>query len=152
MNKKVNKKKLAILLVAGICLFNFTACKNKLSQAVAGTYNGKAIVYVANVERSTEENVEIVIKSEGDDKVALQYPSFKVYGYEIPALNFSHITVSKEKKNKYQLSERAVTIKNSDYDITGLINGRVENNALTLNVTVNDKRISGSITVKYTAK
>ena len=98
MNKKVNKTNLVIVLIAGICLFNFTACKNKLSQAVAGTYNGKAIVYVANVERSTEENVEIVIKSEGDDKVALQYPSFKVYGFEIPALNFSHITVTKEKK------------------------------------------------------
>ncbi len=143
------RKNTFVVFIMCICLLCLGACKNNVSKAVVGTYKGTAVITIGGVV-SDEKNVEIVINSEPENKVSLTYPAFTVNNIEIPELNFSHIIVDKEKKNTYKLSERAITIDNDKYQIIGLINGKIADNTLTLNLTINDERLSGSISIKYT--
>ena len=120
---------LGVLICCTVCLFSCK--KEKPAEDVAGSYQGTLVMSVSGAQQGSFDTT-IVLQADNDEKVSILFPAIGEGRMSVPEFRVKGVQVNEASDNKYTLSETAIEFTSNEVTWAGKVSGKVTNNKLHL--------------------
>ena len=143
--------KTAMIAAMAALTLGLGACSKDYAKDIAATYEGTLTMSVGDNPVGDPTEAKVIVAAEAENTVSITLPQAGDGGMGMPSMTVEGISVSKNKK-VYNLSKNDISVSLAGMEITGSLNGTVENDKLNLSYTLKPGSMPMSIDFTFSGK